>query len=329
MSAAALNPEKFSPFHIHSTSYKTVNEHPIGVDILIPKKLEPGNTKKHPLIVRFHGGFFVLGASLLPLFFRNWVLELALLNDAIIVSADYRLIPEATGTDILADVSDLWKWVHSDLQSFVLHTAVAAPQIEFAHTLVVGDSAGGWLAIQSALTQPAGSIKAVICHCPMLDIRDPYYSTKLEKPLLGMRMQPIEVMDAHVTTMTPGAVVTSASPPSRSDIMCSMVRNGRLLEFLGESKELLPLEMVAEHIPATLILHGNEDSAVPVSGSERFVEVVKKKLPGSAIRLHVRPGDHGFDGDVTLKEEWLKEDVEFITEHWLCHGIPPSDMVPN
>ena len=58
MSAAALNPEKFSPFHIHSTTYKTVNEHPIGVDVLIPKKLEPG-TKKHPLIIRFHGGFLV------------------------------------------------------------------------------------------------------------------------------------------------------------------------------------------------------------------------------------------------------------------------------
>ena len=261
----------------------------------------------------------MLGTSLLPLFFRNWVLELALLNDAIIVSADYRLMPEATGTDILADLSDLWKWVHSDLQSFVFHTAAAAPQIDFAHTLVVGDSAGGWLAVQSALTQPAGSIKGVICHCPMLDLRDPYYSTKLEKPLLGMRMLPPDVVDAHVASMTPGAVVTSASPPVRSDIMCSMVRNGRLLEFLGESKELYPVDMVAlaKHMPAAFILHGNEDSAVPARGSERFVEALKKKLPGSAIRLEMRPGDHGFDGDATLKDDWLKEDVEFITEHWL------------
>ena len=221
--------------------------------------------------------------------------------------------------------------MHSDLQSFVSHTAAAAPQIDFARTLVVGDSAGGWLAMQSALTQPAGSIKGVICHCPMLDLRDPYYSTKLEEPLLGMRMQPPEVLDAHVASMTPGAMVTSASPPSRSDIMCSMVRNGRLLEFFGESKELFPVEMVAlaEHMPPTLILHGNEDSAVPGSGSERFVEALKKKLPKSAIRLDVRPGDHGFEGDVTLKEEWLKEDVEFITEHWLRHGKPPSDMLPT
>ncbi|KAM0803851.1 Alpha/Beta hydrolase protein [Usnea florida] len=321
MSAAALNPEKFSPFHIHNTSYKTVNEHPIGVDVLIPKKLEPG-TKKHPLIVRFHGGFFVLGASLLPLFFRNWVLELALLNDAIIVSADYRLIPEATGIDILADLSDLWKWVHSDLQPFVFQTAAAAPQIDFAHTLVVGDSAGGWLAVQSALIQPAGSIKGVICHCPMLDIRDPYYSTKLEKQLFGMPLQPTEIVDAHVATMTPGAVVTSASPPTRSDIMCSIVRNGRILEFFGDCEELFPLEMlaVAEHMPAVLILHGKEDSAVPVGGSEQFVKALTKKLPKSAVRLDVRPGDHGFDGDATLQEEWLKDDADFITGHWLGSG---------
>lgn len=58
MKAAAMNPEKFSPFHIHSTSYKVVNEHPIGVDILVPKDLKP-EAKKYPLIVRFHGGFLV------------------------------------------------------------------------------------------------------------------------------------------------------------------------------------------------------------------------------------------------------------------------------
>lgn len=57
-SPAALNPEKFSPFHIYSTSYKIVNEHKIGVDVLVPKDLKVGN-QKHPLMVRFHGGGLV------------------------------------------------------------------------------------------------------------------------------------------------------------------------------------------------------------------------------------------------------------------------------
>ena len=133
----AQNEEKFSPFQIHSTSYKVVNEHPIGVDVLVPKDLKP-ETRKCPLIVRFHGGYLVsnlcsiisstkdiacsltrttqvTGASLAPLFFNTWILELAGLKGAIIVSADYRLVPEATGADILADASDLWKWIRSDL----------------------------------------------------------------------------------------------------------------------------------------------------------------------------------------------------------------------
>ena len=347
--AAAANPKKFIPFEIHSTSYKIVNEHPIGVDVLVPKELKPKN-EKCPLIVRFHGGFLVsnlcsslnkssafmphkrsnlltymwttqvTGASLMPLFFTNWILELALLKGAIIVSADYRLLPEANGKDILADIADLWRWVHNNLQPFVSQKAPKAPEIDFDHVLVEGDSTGGWLAIQSALTQPAGSIKAVIGLYPQLDMRDAFYNTKFEKPLFGMPMQPSEIVDEHVKAMAPGAVVTSAELPSRLDLTCSMVQNGRVMEFLGEAKELFPLEMVAlaDSMPAVLILHGSEDSAVPVAGSKRFVEALKERLPESAIRLDVRTGEHAFDGDATMKEEWLKEDVEFITKYWLA-----------
>ena len=195
-----------------------------------------------------------------------------------------------------------------------------APQIDFDHVLVEGDSTGGWLAMQSAIMQPAGSIKAVIGLYPQLDMRDPFYNTKFEKRLFGMPMLPTEVVDAYVAAMAPGAVVTSAHLPSRLDLACSMVQNGRVTEFLGEAKDLFPVEMVAlaDSMPAVLILHGSEDTAVPVAGSKRFLEALKSRLPESKIRLDVRPGDHGFDGDATIGEEWLKEDVEFITGHWLA-----------
>ena len=172
--------------------------------------------------------------------------------------------------------------------------------------------------MQSALTQPAGSINAVIGLYPQLDMRDSYYNSKFEKHPFGMPMLPNEIVDMHVAAKT--AVVTSAYPPSRLDIACSMVQNGRVVEFLGDSKELFPIEMVAlvEKMPAILIVHGREDSAIPVIGSERFVEALKKKLTGNAVKLDVRPGDHGFDGDATIEEDWLKEDVEFITGYWLA-----------
>ena len=99
-----------------------------------------------------------------------------------------------------------------------------------------------------------------------------------------------------------------------------MIQNGRMVEFLGESKELFPIEVVAlaEDMPAVLILHGREDSIVPVVGSERFVEALTKRLPASAVKLDVRPGNHGFDEDATMEEQWLQEDGEFITKYWLA-----------
>ena len=229
-------------------------------------------------------------------------------------------MPEATGTDILDDISDLWKWVHDDMQSFLSHTAPSAPQVDLAHLLVVGDSGGSWLAMQSALRQPAGTIKAVIVLYPMLDLRDQFYNTRFEKDILGTPMLPNEIVDAHVAAMAPGAVVTNDFQPSRVELTYAMIQNGRMVEFLGESKELFPIEMVAlaEDMPAVLILHGKEDSIVPAIGSERFVEALKKKLPASAVKLDVRPGGHGFDGDATTEEQWLKEDVDFITKYWLA-----------
>ncbi|KAF6236843.1 hypothetical protein HO173_005134 [Letharia columbiana] len=134
-----------------------------------------------------------------------------------------------------------------------------------------------------------------------------------------MPMLPTVIVDAHVAAVAPGAVLTSAYLPSRLDIAYSMVQNGRMVEFPGESKELFPVEMVAlmETFPPVIIVHESEDSVTPVAGSVRFVEALKKKFPGSGIRLDVRPEDHGFDGDATMVEKWLKEDVDFITGYWL------------
>ena len=49
-------PEKFDKFDIHSTKYKSVNDQPIGVDVLVPKNAKP---ERLPVIVRFHGGYLV------------------------------------------------------------------------------------------------------------------------------------------------------------------------------------------------------------------------------------------------------------------------------
>jgi carboxylesterase type B len=79
----------------------------------MPKHLKPGS---HPIIFKIHGGFLTYGHSLFAPFFTPWVLKLTLEHSAILVSANYRLLPSANGVaDLLEDLEDFWQWTHSHL----------------------------------------------------------------------------------------------------------------------------------------------------------------------------------------------------------------------
>jgi hypothetical protein len=85
------------------------------------------------------------GDSICAEWFPQWLLELAEAHNAVIISPNYRFLPEATGVEILEDVDDFWTWLHSDKL-----TALLGPQsieLDFARVLAAGDSAGGLLSI--------------------------------------------------------------------------------------------------------------------------------------------------------------------------------------
>ncbi|KAK5022255.1 hypothetical protein LTS07_010131 [Exophiala sideris] len=130
--------DKFKDFDILSNNYKTVGKHSIQVNVLVPKYLEAGN---HPVIVRFHGGGYVTGDSLFPDWFPKWQAELALAHGAIIVSPNYRLLPESNGLDIHQDIEDFWAWLHSDLQNMI-HLSFPHIHSDLSRILTAGESAG-------------------------------------------------------------------------------------------------------------------------------------------------------------------------------------------
>lgn len=51
--------DRFSAFNISTHAYKVVEEHPILVDVSIPKSLAGGHKTKAPTLVRVHGGGLV------------------------------------------------------------------------------------------------------------------------------------------------------------------------------------------------------------------------------------------------------------------------------
>lgn len=51
-----MDSPKYAAFDVSDVTYKVVNGQDIKAYILTPKNLVPG---KHPIVVKFHGGFFV------------------------------------------------------------------------------------------------------------------------------------------------------------------------------------------------------------------------------------------------------------------------------
>jgi len=147
-------------------SYKTVSSDPINAAILLPKNLQPG---LHPVIVNIHGGFFATGHSLFAPWFRPWLLKLALDHNAIIVSADYRLLPTPNGiADQLADLEDFWQWFRGELPALLESRGV---KMDIGRLLLVGGSAGGYYAAQLALSRP-DEIAALALTYPAVDLKD-------------------------------------------------------------------------------------------------------------------------------------------------------------
>lgn len=161
-------PVSTTSFANNRRRYKTVNSHGIKAAILIPKNATSG---LRPAIVNIHGGFLTYGHCLFAPFFTPWILKLALEEQAIIISADYRLLPSKNGVaDILEDLEDFWKWTKLSLPS-ILGQRAPDLALDFKRLLLTGGSAGGYCAMQIALSHP-DEITAMAMAYPFVDPAD-------------------------------------------------------------------------------------------------------------------------------------------------------------
>ena len=309
---------KLAPFNIHEITYKTVFNTPIDATILIPKSIKPG---KYPVLVRWHGGYLVSGARMFLPFFQQWVFDFALSHSAIIVVPDYRLMPESSGLDILEDVADFWSWTCNSLPE-ELKKISSDISIDLKRIAVVGESAGGYLSVQSALLHPEVGIKAVMAQYPILDVASDFFKKAYKKPISGLPQQPQDLVENHIASMKTGSVVVAdpSDPPSRLGLAFAIVQQGRYLELLGEGPEVRPLENLKAfkgELPFLFICHGNQDSAVPVEGTRMFEKLLREMRPDAKVKFAYEDGEHGFDEACTLETPWLMEGLREVQKAWL------------
>ena len=243
-------------------------------------------------------------------------------NNSIMVLPNYRLAPEASGADILEDLRDFWAWINDKSVDKYLASQGVTLDIDYEHLLVLGDSAGGYMALQSGLTRPKGEIKAILAQYPMVECIRPTPGEKLFGEVSAPTKKWLEENLAAV--MKPGAIISSAHPftSGRFLLWFGMNVHNRFDDFFGVSKKLWPITAIedASYLPPTTIFHGTGDSVVDYQGSVRFVEKMKSVMPDVEVRLTKDiEGDHGFD--VQFKEdekEWLKTELQWLEGKWLA-----------
>jgi acetyl esterase/lipase len=316
MESSASQMHKLAPFNVHDITYKTVSNTAIDTTILIPKGIKSG---KHPLLVRWHGGYLITGARMFLPFFHQWVLDFALSHSAIIVVPDYRLIPESSGFDILEDVTDFWSWTRNSLPG-ELRKLDSGIEIDLERIAVVGESAGGYLSVQSALLHPEVGIKAIIAQYPILDVTSDFYTKAYEKPIFGLPQQPEDLVENHIASMKPVMVADPSDPLSRLGLAFAIVQQGRYLELLGQGQRVQPLENLKAfkgELPFLFVCHGNQDSAVPAEGTKVFEKLLKEMRPDAKAKFAYEDGEHGFDKVCTLETSWLMEGLKEVQKAWL------------
>lgn len=320
---------RFSDFDIIRATYKTVHvsAHEILAHILVPKHLTSQVDNQHepsPVLVRFHGGGFITGSALFPDWFSPWALELASRHSAVIVSPDYRLIPESSMDEVLEDVEDFWKWLHDELPAFILQKTNGAISVDASRIMAVGDSAGGYLSLQLGLNH-RDEIRAVVAAYPMVNTNVSDFTEPRQKSPFGVPHVPISQFEEHRDRVRKGelpSVISADETLQRIPLMHSLIQNGRYPEFLPlEKRHLHILDKLDDgaRFPrgGLLVLHGREDSVVPVEGSIALSSKIRQLDPDLNFHLALQPGDHGFDGTAKLDDEWLSEGLVHLVKAWL------------
>ncbi|KAL4986247.1 alpha/beta-hydrolase [Aspergillus falconensis] len=324
---------RFDAFFIISVAYKTVHDHEITVDVLYPKSLiEPPNqhllSVPRPVLLRYHGGGLIAGYSLFPPFFSPWYLELAREYSAIIISPNYRLLPESSVLEVLEDVEDHWQWMHQSLPTLLQRETEGMVKADLSRIMTIGDSAGGYLSLQIGLSHP-DKIRAVNAVYPMVNPKAPSFSSGQERAVFNLPAYPPDTLRLHLddirrqeaVTQKP-VIVSAAADADRLRLMfatCQHGQIGQLFPAAPISPYLLERLDAGARFPrgGVLILHGRDDTVAPVEESYLLQRKLAELDPSLNFRLVVRDGEHGFDHLAKLHDVWLWDAIQDIVRSWL------------
>ena len=214
-----------------------------------------------PVLLQIHGGAWIIGNKREQA--RPLMHHLAA-NGWICVAPNYRLSPRATFPDHLLDVKLALRWVREHVAEYGGDPGFVA---------ITGGSAGGHLAALAALTA-----------------NDPEFQPGFED------------LDTSVAACVPfyGAYdLTGRFGGIAADGMGGLIERAVLKRKMADDPATFsnasPLDRVNPGAPPFMIIHGTDDSLVPIREARAFAERVREMSTGPTVFLELPRTQHAFE----------------------------------
>ena len=286
-------------------TYKTVGDLKIQADVF-----RHDDDKLRPVVVWLHGGALINGH-------REGIdnrLKTAMLDAGyIVVSLDYRLAPETQLPEVIADVEDAFRWIHSKGPDLF--------RADVKRIAVTGGSAGGYLTLTCGFRIKPRP-QALVAYWGYGDLVGPWYSDPSPHPAHNQ----IKVTREEAWQQVSGPAISDARQRkgNGSAFYQYCRQHGAWPKAVSgwdpktEPEKFYPfmaLKNVTPEYPPTLMIHGEIDTDVPYEQSVLMAAEFKRH--GVEHRLIGLPGgEHGLAGaDKKLIDDAHLAAHEFIRSH--------------
>jgi acetyl esterase/lipase len=260
--------------HVRNITFAEYGKKKVRLDVYKAADTRPGD--RRPGILQIHGGGWVLGDKReqgVPL------LNHLAVNGWVGVNANYRLSPRAKFPDHLVDLKKAIAWYRE-------HAEEHGADPDFL--CVSGGSAGGHLAALVALTPNDPEYQA--------DMDDVDTSVHAAVPFYGV----YDMTNRHGRWQKDtvrrffGPVVLGTSFEENPDAF----------------RKASPMDLVRADAPPFFVVHGSNDTLVPVADAREFVELLRAASDSPVLYAEMQGAEHAFEVFPSFRTARVIEGVE-------------------
>ncbi|KUJ14331.1 alpha/beta-hydrolase [Mollisia scopiformis] len=283
--------------------------------------------RSQPVVLYFHGGGFVFSdrEDVPP-----HIVQLCLMRGWVLVSADYRKLPQISGTEMWEDARDAFVFVRETLPGILAGRLSGA---RFENVVLVGRSAGAYLSYLCGHNMDPKPI-AMLTYYGVTSMSDPFFHSSFQMgpaPIGWERVKPFYSEDVTLGTTLPSKKFDpdcllpdltrnpawkrphpEPGPHPRIVLVPWFFQENQYPEMMQEVDKSLDDKAWTE-FPPTILVHGDKDVVNPYECSVRLVEAIG--VPPAKLFTAVGQG-HGFDelffsgepGLSVVEEAWITLD---------------------